>query len=144
VRAILRKRNPGLIAQPGDGFASRTSLREVPPQLIELAFDRMGARYCIKSKHREGVTIVEQDLRSEAPSDLFDLILCRYVAFYFSVPLQCKILNDMLQRLRPQGYLVIGTHEQLPRDVPELAALDRAPQIFQKPAKPEELRPAAG
>jgi chemotaxis methyl-accepting protein methylase len=40
----------------------------------------------------------------------------------------------MLKRLRPQGYLVIGTHEQLPSDVPELAALDSAPQIFQKRA----------
>jgi len=53
---------------------------------------------------------------------------------YFAVPLQRKVLTSMLKRLRPQGYLVIGTHEQLPSDVSELAALDNAPQIFQKRA----------
>jgi chemotaxis protein methyltransferase CheR len=72
------------------------------------------------------------------PPHIFDLILCRYVVFtYFAVPLQRKVLTSMLKRLRPGGYLVIGTHEQLPSDVPELAALDSAPQIFQKKAVPE-------
>ena len=57
---------------------------------------------------------------------LFDLILCRYVALtYFAVPLQRKVLASMLKWLRPQGYLVIGTHEQLPSNVPELDAADQ-------------------
>jgi chemotaxis protein methyltransferase CheR len=38
------------------------------------------------------------------------------------------------ERLRPQGYLVIGTHERLPGDIPELAAIRGAPQAFQKRA----------
>jgi chemotaxis protein methyltransferase CheR len=69
------------------------------------------------------------------PSHIFDLILCRYVAFtYFAEPLQRKVLAGMLERLRPQGYLVLGTHEQLPVDIPELWALPGASQIFQKRA----------
>ena len=69
------------------------------------------------------------------PPRIFDLILCRFVVFtYFAVPLQRKALSSMLERLRPQGYLVIGSHEQLPGKVPELAVLDCAPQIFQKRA----------
>ena len=74
------------------------------------------------------------------PPRLFDLILCRYVAFtYFAVPLQRKVLVRMLERLRQEGYLVIGTHEQLPGDVPELVSLAGAPQIFQKRALPKGL-----
>ena len=124
-----------MLARARDGCFEPTSLHELPPPLIEQGFDRLDSRYCVKPKHREGIEFLDQDLRTETPPRLFDLILCRYVAFtYFAVPLQRKVLTSMLTRLRPQGYLVIGTHEQLPSDAPELAALDSAPQIFQKRA----------
>ena len=122
-----------MLARAREGCFEPTSLHELPPPLIEQAFDRVGSQYCVKPKHREGIEFLDQDLRSEMPPRLFDLILCRYVAFtYFAVPLQRKVLVGMLERLRPQGYLVIGTHEQLPGDVPELVSLATAPQIFQK------------
>lgn len=124
-----------MLARARDGCFEPTSLHELPPTLIEQGFDRLDSRYCVKPKHREGMEFLDQDLRTETPTRLFDLILCRYVAFtYFARPLQRQVLTSMLARLRSQGYLVIGTHEQLPSDVPELAALDSAPQIFQKRA----------
>ena len=98
----------------------------------------MGLQYCVKPEYREGIEFLDQDLRTEMPPGVFDLILCRFVAFtYFAVPLQRKVLASMLERLRPQGYLVIGSHEQLPGDVPELVALDSAAQILQKRALSE-------
>jgi chemotaxis protein methyltransferase CheR len=106
-------------------------LHDLPPALVEQAFDRVGTRYCVKPKHRAGIEFLDQDLRSEMPTRHFDLILCRYVAFtYFSAQLQRTVLARMLERLRPGGYLVIGTHEQLPGRRPELSVT--APHIFQK------------
>jgi chemotaxis protein methyltransferase CheR len=132
-----------MLARAHEGCFEQTSLHELSPRLIERAFDRVGARYCVKPQHRDDIEFLDQDLRLEMPSRLFDLILCRYVAFtYFAEPLQRKVLTSMLERLRPQGYLVIGTHEQLPSDVPELAALDSAPQIFQKKQYPLSLKAA--
>ena len=127
-----------MLARAHEGCFEPTSFHELPPPLIEQAFDRVGTRYCIKPKHREGIEFLDQDLRLAMPPRLFDLILCRYVAFtYFAVPLQRKILVSMLERLRQESYLVIGTHEQLPGDVPELVSLAAAPQIFQKRALPK-------
>jgi len=127
-----------MLARAHEGCFEPTSLHELPLPLIEQAFERQGARYCIKPEHRVGIEFIEQDLRTEMPTAAFDLILCRYVAFtYFAVPLQRKVLASMLERLRPQGYLVIGSHEQLPGDIPELVALDSVPQIFQKRALSE-------
>lgn len=124
-----------MLARAREGCFEPTSLHELPRTLIEQGFDRLEARYCVKPEHREGIEFLDQDLRTETPERLFDLVLCRYVAFtYFAVPLQRRVLANMLKRLRPQGWLVIGTHEQLPTDVPELAALDSVPQIFQKRA----------
>ena len=128
-----------MVGRAREGCFEPTSLHELPPPLIEQAFDRLGPRYCVKAKLREGIEFLNQDIRTEMPSHIFDLILCRYVVFtYFAVSLQRKVLARMLERLRPQGYLVIGTHEQLSSGFSELAALDSAPQIFQKRAEPEE------
>jgi chemotaxis protein methyltransferase CheR len=125
-----------MLARAREGCFEPTSLQDLPPTLIEQGFDLLDSCYCIKPEHRKGIEFLDQDLRTETPAArLFDLILCRYVAFtYFAVPLQRKVLASMLKRLRPQGFLVIGTHEQLPGDVPGLAALDNAPKIFQKRA----------
>jgi chemotaxis protein methyltransferase CheR len=122
-----------MLARAREGCFESTSLHELPPPLIERSFDRLDSRYCVRPEHRKGIEFLDQDLRTQMPLRHFDLILCRYVAFtYFSVPLQRKVLAGMLERLRPHGYLVIGAHEHLPSDIPELGALDRVPQIFQK------------
>jgi chemotaxis protein methyltransferase CheR len=128
-----------MLTRAREGCFEQTSLHELPPPLIEQAFDRLGPQYCVKPEHREGIEFLDQDLRTEMPPRIFDLILCRFVAFtYFAVPLQRKVLTSMLERLRPQGYLVIGSHEQLPSDATDLAALDSTPQIFQKRVTPEK------
>jgi len=124
-----------MLTRAREGCFERTSLHELPLPLIEPAFDRLGEYYTVKPRHREGIEFLDQDLRTEMPSRMFDLILCRYVAFtYFAEPLQRKVLARMLERLRPESYLVIGSHEHLPGNIVELAALDNAPHIFQKKA----------
>lgn len=124
-----------MLMRAREGCFEETSVHELPPQLIEQAFDRYGPRFCIKPRHREGIQFLYQDLRTDVPVRLFDLILCRYVAFtYFAQPLQEKTLHRMLERLSPGGYLVIGTHERLPQDGTELLPLDIVPQIFVKAA----------
>jgi chemotaxis protein methyltransferase CheR len=133
VSIIASDVDKAMLARAREGCFKQTSLHELPPTLIEKAFDRVGSQHCIKPKHREGIEFLNQDLRLEMPPHLFDLILCRYVVFtYFAISLQRKVLASMLERLRPEGYLVIGTHEELPGDVPELVSLATAPKIFQK------------
>jgi chemotaxis protein methyltransferase CheR len=115
------------------GCFEPTSLRELPPQLLEEAFERVGPLYCVKPQHREGIEFLHQDVRSDAPARLFDLILCRYVAFtYFAGPLQQRVLLRIVDRLAPHGYLAIGTHEQWPSIEPALQSLTGAPQIFRQ------------
>jgi CheR methyltransferase, SAM binding domain len=74
-----------------------------------------------------------QDMRWETPYVLFDLILCRYVAFtYFAEPVQRQVLLRLVDRLAPHGYLAIGTHERLPNVEQVLQPLAGAPQIFRR------------
>ncbi len=126
-----------MLARARNGCFQLTSLHELPRLLVEQGFDQVGQLYCVKSKHREGVEFISQDLRSKMPPRLFDLVLCRYVAFtYFASALQRKVIARMLERLRPNGYLVIGADEKLPDIVPGIVSLDGEPHIFQKIAGP--------
>jgi len=128
-----------MLARARQGCFQPTSLHELPALLVEQAFERIGSLYCVKSKHRPGIDFIDQDLRSEMPRLLFDLILCRYVAFtYFTAPLQRRVMVRMLERLRPNGYFVIGTQEKLPGVVPGLVSIDGEPHIFQKIAGPQQ------
>jgi chemotaxis protein methyltransferase CheR len=126
-----------MLARARRGCFESSSLHELPAPLIERAFDRVDSLYCVKQAYRQGIEFVDQDIRTEMPERLFDLILCRYVAFtYFAPPLQRTVLAGMLERLRPDGFLVIGTHEHLPGSIPVLTALGGAQQIFLKSAAP--------
>lgn len=113
------------------GCYPRGSLRELPETFIAQAFAQVGDLYCVKPKHREGVHIIDQDLRSEAPEGLFDLILCRNVAFtYFDVPLQREALSCLVKHLSVPGYLVIGADEWLPEEIDGLVPLSGVPEIL--------------
>jgi chemotaxis protein methyltransferase CheR len=122
-----------MLARAGKACFDASSLHELPPHFIERAFDRAGSRLCLKPQHREGIEFLHQDLRSEAPKQRFDLILCRYVAFtYFAPPLQQQVSVRLVGRLFPRGYLAIGGREQLPGNGSMLMPLAGAPQIFEK------------
>jgi chemotaxis protein methyltransferase CheR len=127
-----------MLARAREACFEATSLHELPPHLIERAFDRAGPLFCVKPQYRKGIDFLNQDLQLEAPTPVFDLILCRYVAFtYFSLPLQKQVLQRIIGRLLPNGYLVIGSHEQLPGNNTALTPLASTPQIFEKRAAPE-------
>jgi chemotaxis protein methyltransferase CheR len=127
----------GMLERAQKGCFEPTSLHELPQRTIDEAFDQVGALFCVKQQHRGGIEFLHQDLRSQAPTFQFDLILCRYVAFtYFANPLQELTLHRLLGRLLSNGYLVIGTHEKLPDNGAALTPMVGAPQIFQKKAAP--------
>jgi chemotaxis protein methyltransferase CheR len=123
----------GMLARARKGCFESTSLRELPARLVGQAFDRVGPLFCIKPRHRQGIDFLHQDLQLAASDSRFDLILCRYVAFtYFALPVQHEVLQRLVERLLPEGYLAIGTHEQLP--IGGLPLLTGGPHIFQRPA----------
>jgi chemotaxis protein methyltransferase CheR len=126
-----------MLARARAGYFAAASLRELPPHLVDQAFDQAGSRFCFMPRHRFGIEFRRQDLRTEMPALAFDLILCRYLAFtYFAMPLQVELRDRMVDRLSAHGYLVVGTHERLPDSDPKLFALPDAPQIFARRSPP--------
>jgi len=110
------------------------SLRELPADLIVRGFAKGDQFFRIFERHRRDITFMHHDVRSEVMPGLFDLILCRNLAFtYFAPRLQRQVIERLAERLRPNGLLVIGAHERLP-DAAEarLAPLAAAPYLLQR------------
>jgi chemotaxis protein methyltransferase CheR len=102
---------------------AKSSLRELPAAWVDQAFDRRDDLYCLRDRWKASVAFDHQDVRREQPPGPFDLILCRNVAFtYFSDAVQRNVLDRIAERLRVDGFLVIGRHESLPANVPSFEA----------------------
>jgi chemotaxis protein methyltransferase CheR len=93
----------------------KSSLKDLPQCILEHAFAPRNEGYCLRPGFKACVRFARQDLRSEWPDGSFDLILCRNLAFtYFEAAVQAQVFAHLDDRLRPGGYLVIGSHERLP------------------------------
>jgi chemotaxis protein methyltransferase CheR len=74
----------------------------------------MGEYYCLKPAYRHAVTFRQQDVRRTMPDGCFHLPLCRnLVCTYCDDALQQQLLERLLQRLHPDGWLVVGVRESL-------------------------------
>jgi len=92
-----------------------SSLRELPRDLLEQGFRRIGAERCLRAEYRHGVEFLLQDVRRDAPPGRFGLVLCRNLAFtYYAEDRQRLVLPRLTERLEPGGLLVIGRGERLP------------------------------
>jgi chemotaxis protein methyltransferase CheR len=96
-------------------YASAT-LKNLPDGLRAAAFTmEADDDNCLKPQYQAMVGFRQQDIRTTLPDESFDLIFCRNLVFtYFEESQQRRILQRILSRLLPGGWLVLGVHEKLP------------------------------
>lgn len=68
---------------------------------------------CFRAKPalKQLVTFRVHNLVNEAPYKDLDLVVCRNVLIYFSLPLQMQVLRDFYNGLRRGGFLLLGKAE---------------------------------
>jgi chemotaxis protein methyltransferase CheR len=131
LRIIATDSDTHLLERARRGLYRTSSIKDMPDELIEAAFDKRKTGYQLNQAFKEGVTFLEQDIRMQMPEGSFYLILCRNLVFtYFEESLQNEILEKVERRLAPGGYLVIGAHETLPRDARTSLKLVHEPSIY--------------
>ena len=106
-----------LLERARTGCYRPSSLKELPAEWRERAFEKRADLACVRQALRAGVEFGRRDLLAEPPQRSFDLVLCRNLAFtYFGPDLARRALDRIASRLNPGGALVIGVHERLPQD----------------------------
>jgi chemotaxis protein methyltransferase CheR len=110
-----------------------SSLKELPASLRESAFTESAGRYCLQSRYKRPVLLVEHDVRGPVPVSALHLILCRNLVYtYYGEELQREITGSLAEALQPGGVLVIGSHETLPDAVPGFICLPYMRGIYRK------------
>ncbi len=110
-----------MLQRAEEGRYKKSSLREMPTEILENHFKKEGGFFILNPSVRESVAFKRHDLLSEEPFLGMDIILCRNLAFtYFSKESQKEVLKKICSSLKGKGYLVIGKEECLPLTFPTL------------------------
>jgi chemotaxis methyl-accepting protein methylase len=107
----------GYIEKARVGVYSKSSLKEVQPQIREQYFDvsKSGNLFTIKAAFREDIDWMVQDIFSNPPGSAFDIIFLRSnLLTYYKAHLKIEGLKKILKTLAPDGWLIVGSHEKLP------------------------------
>lgn len=106
---------PAVLARAERGGYPPGCLCELSGALRAAAFESRGGESFVLPRYRGGVRFERADLRHAAPLGLFDVVLCRNVAFtYFSPAGQTQVTAHLARALRPGGVLVVGSGETVP------------------------------
>ncbi len=100
------------------------------------------ARYgavAIDSSLKKNITFANHNLAIDSVFSEMHLILCRNVLIYFSKPLQDRVLRLFSESLVPNGFLCLGTKENIAfSDVADhFKPFNEKLRIFQKKRQPE-------
>jgi chemotaxis methyl-accepting protein methylase len=126
--------NENLLERAKVGKYKKSSLKEVPEEILQRFFEVENGFYVLHPSIREGVKFKRHDIIHEEPFSGMDIVLCRNLAFtYFSKKAQVHVLKKIFGSLEDNGFLVIGGDESLPLTYPTLfIPLYPEEKIYQK------------
>lgn len=123
-----------MLERAREGRYQKSSIREVPEEILRKCFNREGDEYVLDQSIRQTVEFERHDILQEEPFNEMDIIFCRNLAMtYFSKETQMAVLKKLATSLKEKGYLVIGKDESLPLIYPTLFVLVfREEKIYQR------------
>ena len=123
-----------MLERAREGKYKKSSLREVPEEIVRKCFHQEGEFYFLDRVIQERAEFKRHDILREEPFGGMDIVLCRNLAFtYFSKESQLEVLKKTARSLKEKGRLVIGKDEDLPLAYPTLfVPLFPNEKVFQK------------
>jgi chemotaxis protein methyltransferase CheR len=132
LRIVASDADAAVLERARRGCYAAGSLRELPAEWRDAAFEPRDGAFQLCERFRERVELRCEDVRVRQPDGPFDLVLCRNLAFtYFDPTAQAGFLDRVAERMQPGAALVIGRHERIPED-PRFAAWPDAPCVFRR------------
>ena len=129
------------IQQARAGTYPASIANDVSPERLRRFFTQLDGSYRIAKSVRDVCVFARQDITRDPPFSRLDLILCRNVLIYLSVPLQRRLMNVFHYALKSGRFLVLGHAETIGMHSDLFQLEDRRHRVYAK--KGIEL-PAAG
>ena len=125
----------GAIAIAKRGHYLKRQLINIPKELVGRYFTTPdgGETYIVNSEVKSRVSFQRLNLIEDTFGDDFDLILCRNVVIYFCADTKTALYHKFFKALRPGGYLLVGSTEQI-FDYRKIGFESAGAFLYQKPA----------
>src|SRR5438105_1927280 len=91
----------------------QSAIKEVPPELLDRYFFARDDNYALVQSIRDMVRVSNHNLIKDPPFSRMDLIVCRNLLIYFNAGLQQRLCPVFHSALRPQGWLFLGSAENI-------------------------------
>ncbi|MGD0627437.1 MAG: CheR family methyltransferase [Thermodesulfobacteriota bacterium] len=136
--------NPLYLDKARVGVYPASSLKELSEEIRSPYFRPVKENhFAVTDSLKEGILWKVHNFLSDDPPQMeFQIIFLRNnLLTYYKEELREVAFRRVLESLKPGGFLIIGSHEKLPADYPELRPFPYHPNIFQKtPFLPSPFR----
>ena len=95
------------------GAYAQSDVADLPPELLDRYFRADEGGYVIVDAVREMVRVSPHSLIKDPPFSRIDLVSCRNLLIYFDAELQARVLPLFHYALKPDGWLVLGSAENI-------------------------------
>lgn len=118
---LATDRDPQMLTRAQRAIYPPSSVKDVPTEWLSAAFTESDEHYTLRPEFRRMVDFRQQDIRQETPDEKFHLVMCRNSVFtYFAEDVQYTTLRQIVERLLPGGFLVVGKNETIPERAEQL------------------------
>ena len=114
------------------GFYGERMIANVSPAQLKRFFSETTGGYKIAKKVRELCVFAKQDVARDPPYSRIDLVTCCNVLIYFGLALQKKAIAMLHYALVPDGFLMLGTSENLRSATTQFRTFGTKPLIYRK------------
>ncbi|HUR26062.1 MAG TPA: chemotaxis protein CheB [Candidatus Thermoplasmatota archaeon] len=124
------------IAKARSGTYPKKLLANVSPERLRRFFVEAedGKSYRITKEVRQLCVFSRHDVTHDPPFAKLDLISCRNLLIYLGNDLQDRVIPTFHYALNPNGFLLLGSSESLPRFAGAFEAVDPGNRLFVKGA----------
>jgi two-component system, chemotaxis family, CheB/CheR fusion protein len=113
-------------------FYGERMIANVSPAQLKRFFSETTGGYKISKKVRELCVFAKQDVARDPPYSRIDLVTCCNVLIYFGLSLQKKAIGLLHYALVPDGFLILGTSENLRSSTTLFKPFGTKPLIYRK------------
>ena len=107
-------------------------VKEVSPERLRRFFVHEAGTYRVVKELRDMCIFSDHSVIRDPPFSRLDLISCRNLLIYLKPSLQAQIIPLFHYALRPSGYLLLGSSENVSRHSELFTSLDRKNRIFRR------------
>src|SRR5260370_4546973 len=114
------------------GLYTEAAVSEISAERLKRFFVRLDGGFQINKSIRDMCIFAKQNLVKDPPFSNLDLVSCRNLLIYLGPVLQRRVIPALHYSLKPGGFLMLGTSENLGGFAEHFGLVDKKDKIYQK------------